>query len=149
MNISWPGDETRDITNKIRDAVGRDVSFYIVASSYECPVCGINPMTGTAIDPLCLTCSGDGIIQELAEENINAHVTWKYLDNLNWYPGGQVFEGDCRVQIEYTQSNLDIIDITKFIVVDGKQMTINKPIYRGSPINRILLDLIERDKDNE
>jgi len=149
FNINWPSN-TKDITDAIREAIGRNVDFYTVASSYECPTCGYNPVTEAALDPLCITCSGFGIIEELEATQVLAHVTWGGMDNLGWVTGGQLFQGDCRIQIEYTVSNNNLVDNARFIIVDGKEMKVDDKRYRGVPsINRILVDLYERDKDNE
>jgi hypothetical protein len=64
---------------------------------------------------------------------------------LNWATGGQIFEGDCRVQVAYTAELADSLDYLDYVVVDNKEMTMRKKIYRGVPaINRILMDLEER-----
>lgn len=149
VQISWPSN-TKEVIDAIRGTIGRNVDFYVVASSYECPTCGYNPVTGAALDALCPTCSGEGLIEVLESTTVSGHVTWGHADNLNWVTGGQLFEGDCRVQIEYTTDNDSMVENARFVIVDGKQMVVDKKIYRGVPqINRILVDLYERDKDNE
>lgn len=148
--ITWPSN-TVTIIDDIRDAIGREVTFYVVASSYECPVCGLDPVTNTAIDSFCPTCSGAGIIVIFSGVPINAHVTWGYSEHLGWVQGGQIDEGDCRVQIKYTIANESTVDSAKWVVVDGREMQFKgggRKILRGvKPINRILVDLIEKERE--
>ncbi len=95
----------------------------------------------------CPVCSGLYWIPIYSGYTISGHVTWGASDSMNWYTGGQVFEGDCRVQIEYTDDIITVINNTDYVMVDGKKMDIRKTILRGvKELNRILLDLIERKK---
>jgi hypothetical protein len=67
---------------------------------------------------------------------------------MDWATGGQIYEGDCRAQIKYTVANLSLVEDAKWLVIDGKKMSIIKVIYRGVPqVNRILLDLREEGKE--
>ena len=78
---------------------------------------------------------------------IIAHITWGNVDELSWSSGGYQFDGDARVQIEYTISNLDIVDRSVYVHVDSKIMEIKNFILRGvQSINRILIDMIEKEK---
>jgi len=146
VTISFPSD-TFTIIDDIRDAIGRDITFFYIYSSMPCPICDLNPVTNVSIDAFCPTCSGAYWIPLYSGENIEAHITWGYSEQLGWVKGGQLDEGECRVQIKYTVANLSIIDKTKWIDVDGKNMQIIKKTLRGVPqLNRILIDLIEREE---
>lgn len=145
--ITWPSN-TVTVIDEIRDAIGRDVTFYVVASSYECPTCGLDPVTNTAINSFCPTCSGVGLITILSGVVVNAHVTWGHSEQLGWVSGGQLDMGDCRVQIKYTVANENTVDTAQYVVVDNRVMQIIKKILRGvKPINRILIDLIEKSNE--
>ena len=147
MPITWPSN-TVTIIDEIRGAIGRDVTFIVLASSVPCPVCSLDPVTNTSTDSFCLVCSGVYHIPVYSGYTTSGHVTWGKLDKLEWLSGGQYYDGDCRVQIKYTTEHVTIVDNTKWLEVDGKQMEIKKRIYRGvQPLNRILLDLIERDNN--
>jgi len=146
-SISWPSN-TVTVIDDIRDAIGREVIFFVVASSYACPTCGVDPITDTALDPYCLTCSGIGYIVILSGVPLMAHVTWGHSELMGWYAGGQIDHGDCRVQIKYTVANEATVDGAKYVVVDNRVMQIMRKILRGvQPINRILIDLIEKERE--
>ncbi len=148
MTITWPSN-TVEIIDEIRYAIGRNVTFYVVDSSTPCPVCDIDPVTNTSIDPFCLTCSGVGYLYTYSGVAVSGHVTWAFSELLSWQSGGKQFEGDCRVQVKYTVANLDAVENSKWVEVDGKQMFVIKKTLRGvQPINRILVDLIERNQEN-
>lgn len=143
----WPSNTT-SVIDDIRGAIGRTVTFHVVASSYECPACGLDPVTGTAINSFCTVCSGNGIIAVLSGVEVSGHITWGFSELLGWKTGGQLDDGECRVQIKYTIANELLVDNSKFVTVDGREMLISKRILRGVPqINRILIDLIEKDKE--
>lgn len=141
-------DNTKEIIDEIRGIIGRDVTFVVVASSTPCPACGVNPITNTAINSFCTVCSGEGYIYTYQDYVLSGHVTWGNADIFNWYSAGQFFDGDARVQIEYTPLNVTIVDSSVWVEVDGKQMQVKKKVLRGvRPLNRILVDLIERNRE--
>ena len=148
MPITFPSSNTtRDITNQIRDAIGRDVTFYVTMES-DCPTCTIDPVSNTSVDSFCPTCSGVGYLHTLSGYTVNAHVTWGKHDILNWQSAGQLFDGDCRIQVEYLPSTVSVLDMSPYVVVDGKKLSIKNKILRGVPsINRILIDLIESESE--
>jgi len=149
MNILFPSD-TKDVIDKIRAVIGRDVEFIIVASSIPCEDCSLDPIANTSTDSFCTTCSGSYWIPVYSGSTVSAHVTWGQADMLNWQSGGQLYDGDCRIQIEKTDSNMLLLDNIHSIVVDERIMEVKKTTFRGfQPLNRILIDLIEKDKDEE
>lgn len=146
MIITFPED-TKTVIDAIRGAIGRDVTFWTVVSSTACPVCSLDIVTNTSTDSFCETCEGLYWIPVASGTTISGHVTWGHSDNMQWESGGQWYEGDCRVQIEYTDDNLILSDTAYEVTVDDKTMEIKKKILRGVPdLNRILLDLIEKEK---
>lgn len=146
MNIVFPNNTT-EIIDAIRGAVGRDVTFYYVYSSSPCPICTLDPVTNTSTNSFCLVCSGTYWIATLSGYVVSGHITWGQADMLQWNTGGQYYNGDVRVQVKYTPELVTILDETEYVLVDGKSMQINSRMYRGVPqINRILLDLIEQEK---
>lgn len=145
--ITFPSNTT-DVIDAIRGAIGRDVFFHVPYSSSPCPVCDINPITNESTNPFCLTCSGIGYIYYYNDVSVSGHINWGHSERLGWVQGGTLFDGDCLVQIKYTPENITVVDTAKWVIVDGKVMTVKDKILRGvKNINRILLNLIERDKE--
>ncbi|MEM4134614.1 MAG: hypothetical protein QXV73_05395 [Candidatus Micrarchaeia archaeon] len=143
--ITFPNN-TVEIIDQIRNAIGRPVTFQFTVSGVVCPTCGVNPYTDTGVDPFCPTCSGIGYIYLFDYVTITGHVTWGHNDLPNWVTGGQYFTGDCVVQVKYTDYTKDILEKTEYVYVDGMKMRITSKILRGVPgINRILLDLKQED----
>jgi hypothetical protein len=148
MNITFPTD-TYETIDAIRGAIGRDVEFYVPSLS-GCSICDLDPVTNTSTDSFCDVCSGNYWIKTYSIITLSGHITWGPADVLQWHPGGQLFDGDCRVQIKYTEVNKETSEDADYIVVDDKQLEIKRSTLRGVPsINRILLDCIEKDRDNE
>jgi hypothetical protein len=145
MDISFP-DNTTEIIDAIRGAIGRPIVIQVVASSIVCPTCGFNPVTEDALDPFCPTCSGDGLIFTYDYITVSGHVTWGWRDLPNWVTGGQYFTGDCVVQIKFTDEILDAVKRAKYFYVDGTKMVFQKYVFRGVPeVNRIIIDLRQEE----
>lgn len=146
MGIIFPSN-TKDIIDDIRDAIGREVIFNVIASSTACPVCELDPVTNTSTDSFCLTCNGTYWIPVYSGVALTGHVAWGKSDQMRWETGGQWYEGSCGVQIEYSTENMDVVNDAIYVTVDEKEMEIRKTMMRGvKPINRILIDLIEKEK---
>jgi hypothetical protein len=144
MSITFPSD-TKDTIDAIRNAIGREITFMREVKT-DCPVCTIDPFTGNSTNPFCVTCSGKGYTVVYSGAGVKAHITWGGNDQLGWVSGGQMQEGDCRVQVEYTSTNVNLIEDADYVLVDGKRMSVTKQILRGvQPINRILLDLNQEE----
>lgn len=152
MNITWNTAQDREVTNAIRDAIGRNVTFWLISSTTNCtqPGCDLDPVTNTSTNSFCPVCSGNYFIYTYSGEIIKAHVTWGYSEQLGWVVGGQIPEGECRVQIEYTPHNVYVADNAKWVTVDSREMQIvggrGRRILRGvQELNRILIDLVEKE----
>lgn len=149
MNIVWP-DNTTEIIDKIRGAIGRDVTFYVVASSTPCPTCSLDPITNESTDSFCPTCSGIYWIPVYSGYTVSGHITWGNMDTLQWITTGQYFDGNARVQIKYTPESLSIVEQTQdsgYVVVDNESMEIKSILLRGvKNINRILINLIKKER---
>jgi hypothetical protein len=142
--ILWPTQFENQLISDIRNAIGREITFYVVASSIPCPICVLDPITDTSTDSFCEICSGSYWIPQYSGVSLNAHITWGGTDQLQWQTGGQLFDGDCRVQIEYTPENVLVVESSKWLVVDGKRLAQSKIHLRGvQSLNRILVDCIE------
>ena len=142
--ITFPED-TEATIDSIRDAIGRPTEWHTVTLS-GCSLCELDPITNTSIDSFCPICSGAYWLPSYTINTISGHVTWGYSEQLGWVTGGQLAEGECRVQIKYTIANLDIIENAEKIFVDGKEMQMEKKTLRGvKNINRILIDLNEKE----
>lgn len=146
MDIIWPTNTT-EVIDAIRGAIGRIVHFYIVASSIECTVCELDPITGTSTNSFCETCSGLYYIPVYSGVSVSGHVTHGPTDELFWTTGGKLYEGEARVQVKYTQDILNTVDSAVYVVIDNKQFEVKNKDLRGTPqLNRILVNLKEREK---
>ena len=119
----------------------------VTVSSIACTAsgCSLDPITDTGTNSFCVTCSGLYWIPVFSNYSVNAHITWGNADQLNWVTGGQLIDGDCRVQVKYTSELITELDRTDYVIVDEKNFEINSKIYRGVPeLNRVLIDLIEK-----
>ena len=146
--ITFPSN-TSEIISEIRKAVGRDVTFVTVPSSSPCPICSLDPITNTSTDSFCYYCSGDFWVPIYSSYVTIAHILWRPFDFVSWQRAGQLFDGDCRLQLEYTPENITVLDITSYVVVDDKRLEIKRKEFRGVPeINRVILDLIESEKED-
>ena len=142
--ITFPED-TEATIDSIRDAIGRPTEWHTVTLS-GCSICELDPINNTSTDSFCSVCSGAYWLPSYTVNVISGHVTWGYSEQLGWVTGGQLAEGECRVQIKYTVANLDIIENAEKIFVDGKEMQMEKKTLRGvKNINRILIDLNEKE----
>lgn len=146
MVIVFP-EGTESIINGIRNAIGRPVIFYVVASSTACPDCFLDPITNTSDDSFCTTCEGVYWIPVLSGVTISAHISWGKSDQARWETGGVWYEGSCGLQIERTDANIIVVESAVSVTVDEKEMEIRKIIHRGvKNLNRLLLDVIELEK---
>jgi len=146
--IVWPSD-TVDVIDGIRHAIGRDITFIVIASEYPCPTatCNLDPVTDLSTDSFCQVCSGAYWIPVYSGYVCSGHITWAPSDFANWYTGGIQVEGTCRVQIKYTPEAYTVVDEAVWVEVDNKIMQINRKMLRGvQPVNRILIDLDEKEK---
>lgn len=132
--------DTRDMINKIRESIGRVVTFYYEDGYTTCPTCDLDPTTGLSTDSFCPTCSGLYYIPNILSSGIMAHITWKPSEKISIIPAGGFIEGDVRLQIEYTLDTSFVVDRTKYVIVDGKSFEVLSYDLRGVPeINRIVL----------
>ncbi len=142
MNISFPSD-TKDVIDAIRNAIGRAATLY-TRIEIVCPTCGIDPLSGQALNSFCPTCSGFGYTYTLSGTVLSGHVNYGKLDDFGWATGGQYPLGDATFQVEYTSSNLTLVDNAKYFEIDDKKFHALKKILRGVPtLNRIILILEE------
>lgn len=147
FNVTWPTDFEVEVVDAIRGGIGRETLWWTPISVSGCSVCSYDPINDSSTDSFCPTCSGEYWITTYSGISISGHVTWGYSELLGWQTGGQLDEGECRVQIKYTIANLAAVENAKWVEVDGKRMQIIKRILRGvQSINRILVDLIEFEK---
>jgi hypothetical protein len=141
---------TAQVISDIINTIGRDVTFYVAALS-ACSYSGdsLDPITNTSTNSFCPVCSGQWWIQTLSGYTTKAHITWKFADLKQWETGGWNFVGDGIIKVMYSGSIMDIIDSSEYVVVDDKQVNIEKITLLGVPaLNRIILDFKERKKIN-
>lgn len=141
--ITFPSN-TAEIIDSIRGAIGRDVYFY-TEEKIPCSACDLDPVTDTSLNSFCLVCSGLGYTYTYEYTQVSGHVTHNPQDVMKWTAGGQLYEGDCRVQIKFTEEYKTLVEGASYVIVDGDKYDVHKKIYRGVPsINRILIDLKQR-----
>jgi hypothetical protein len=146
MVITFPAD-TETTIDAIREAIGRNINL-VTVSAIACTAsgCGLDPVTNTSVNSFCVTCSGLYWIPNFTNYAVKAHITWGNAEELNWVTGGQIFEGDCRIQVKYTSEILAELERTEYVEVDGKNFEIKSKIYRGVPeLNRVIIDLLEKE----
>ena len=141
----YPSD-VRETIEAIIGQIGREVEFFYIYSSYGCPVCDLDPVTDTSVDSFCPTCSGEYWIDVYSGVTMSAHVTWKFDYQNEFEPGGRYFVGDARVKVMHTSEREAIIKETKYLIVDGKTMNVEKTTLLGAPVNRIVVDVKEREE---
>jgi hypothetical protein len=147
FSVSWPTTFETSVVDGIRNAIGRDVTFFVITSGAPCPVCDLDPITNTSTDSFCIICSGAYWIYTYSGVDIFSHITWGFSEQLGWVSGGTQDEGDCRIQIKYTPENIVTVETAQWVEVDGKVMQITKKILRGvQTLNRIILNLIEKER---
>lgn len=146
MSITFPSG-TSDIITQIRNAVGRLITFNRVISQSGCSACSIDPVTNVSTNSFCSECGGKYWIDVISGTNINAHVRWRSENQDKRYPGGYLYDGDCTAQIEYTDTNMTIIDETNIVVVDNRELSIKEINPKGVPeLNRIIIVLEEEGR---
>lgn len=143
FSVSFP-DNTEEVIDAIRGTIGRLVIFYTQVSVSGCVAsgCSLDPISRKSINSFCATCGGDYFIPVYSGIAISGHVTWQGADLFDWQTGGQLFEGDCRVQIKNTAEHRNIISTSGYVVVDDREFRIKSKLFRGVPEpNRIIVDL--------
>jgi len=76
ININWNSEQEIEVIDAIRGAIGRDVTFNIVASSTGCPDCSLDPVTNTSTDSFCQTCDGKYWIPVYSGVVVSGHITY-------------------------------------------------------------------------
>lgn len=147
MAIYWP-DNTPDVIDEIRDAIGRDVTLFTTVSGIPCTVsgCDLDPVTNLSTNQFCPTCDGDYWINTASGLVVNAHVRMKNVDIPIWTVGGFIVDGDAQIQIKYTVANIQAIDNVEYIIADGKEFLKKDISLRGVPqVNRIVVTMVEKE----
>lgn len=143
MTIKWPSN-TKDIIDEIRGVIGRDVEFVKNYPGENCPLCSLDPLTRVSTDPFCPICSGHYYITTTSSYLVPAHINWTSVDGSRFEPGGRIHSGDCKITVEYTDENLDLVNTAAYIVVDEKIMYVEKYDLKGvQALNRIAVELMQ------
>ena len=147
MTIAPFPNNTRQQIEEMIEQDGRPVTFYIVESTTECPMCSLDPISNTSTDSFCPTCSGEYWIPVYSGWTITAHVTWGKADNRAWETGGMLDNGDCSVKFMYSGAYQNFVEISEYAIIDSRIMDVQRVIPRGVPeINRLIVELKEREK---
>lgn len=148
MTITWP-DNTVEIIDAIRGAIGREIILNIAISGIPCPniTDSLDPVTNLSTNQFCPTCHGVYWLNSVSGVTLSAHVTWKGGDMPLWFPGGFVIDGDCLVQIKYTEETMSWVDIAESFDIDDRSLIKKSVTLRGVPEpNRILVTLVQKDR---
>lgn len=147
MQIIWPSN-TVEVIDEIREVIGRNV-IVDIPYTVACSACSLDPITNTSTDSFCNVCDGVYWIPTLSGMTILAHITWGPSDQLGWITGGQLLEGECRIQIKNTPDNLYAVLSGVNYYVDDKIMYKKNTVQRGvKELNRIIINLKERGNDD-
>lgn len=139
---------TRDVINDIINEDGRPVSFFVVDTVTACPACTLDPVSDTSTDSFCPTCSGMYWIYTYSGWEVVAHVTWGKSESRAWETGGMLDNGDCTVKFIYSGGYEDIVHSSQYVIVDGREMDVERIILRGVPeVNRIIVSLKEKERE--
>lgn len=127
--------------------IGRDVDIFYVYSTMACPNPddSLDPITNTSTNSFCQVCSGHYWIDVWSGVVWSGHISWKFDFRNEFETGGRVFLGDAQVKVMYSDDRESILKTPRtYLVVDGKTMDIIKETLLGTPINRVILDVKER-----
>lgn len=153
MDIVFP-EGTFATINKIRNIVGRGVTFTTIAGQITCPSgCTLDPVTNTSVDSFCSGCDGKYWVTTYSGYLVSGHVRWTDADRDVYSEGGKVPEGDCRVTIAYSSTNLGYVEDAYTVTVDDKVMYVDKFRLKGirgpneeHEPSRIMVQLLEEER---
>jgi len=146
MVILWPTNTT-EVIDEIRNTIGRDIVIYGPVSGIPCTAgCTRDPVTNLSTDQFCQICFGNYWLGTASGITCSAHITWRGGDVPVWMPGGQIVDGDCRVQIKYTVTMMEHVDNSTYFVVDDREFIKQDISLRGVPdVNRIVITLVQKE----
>jgi hypothetical protein len=146
--ISFP-DNTKQIIDNIRGAIGRNINIGTTILGSECPACTIDPLTNMSSDPFCSTCSGYGYLTSISGTTVSAHVNWNVLGSKEYHSGGFIEVGDCIATIEFSEELLSVIENADYFEIDDEKVFLKEYDLRGVPdINRIRMYLQQDPVDD-
>jgi|SRR5688572_8959234 len=130
-----------DIISAIIDAVGRNIVLTYVSARGPCSVCNNN-------DPFCATCLGNQTVDTVSTKTVKANIRWKSSDRKVYRANGQEVEGDCTAHFmpDSVEDFDDLDELLKKIIsvtVDGRILALRRWYFKGSPVNRVYLVLVQ------
>lgn len=142
----FPSD-TREQIEFIITQIGRPVDFYLVPTYSGCDLCSLDPVSQTSVDSFCPQCSGLFWIPIYSSFSPVAHVTYGQVDDKMWVTGGIVDNGMVTVKFMTSGWLEDAVNLTEFVVVDGREYDVVSVDVRGvQQTNRILVKLKEKER---
>lgn len=144
ITITAPSNQFKfDVVDSIIGAVSRPITLIYVDHTGLCITC-------SGIDPFCITCSGNQIVEYETQIEKDAAIRWGPSEKKIYTPNGQYVEGDCKViySIEDLEDNDILLRSVKKVIVDKRTCILDKWYYKGSPINRCYL-ILNEDKMDE
>ena len=147
MIATWPTNTT-DITDQIRDAIGRNITIYTTISGIPCTFSGdsLNPVTNLSTNQYCPVCGGNYWLETISGVEVLAHIRTRQVDTPVFEVGGYLVDGDALVQFKHTVANMEYVNNSSYFVVDNREYIKKAIDLRGVPeINRILVTLQEKE----
>ena len=141
-------ENTKEVIDSIRGAIGRDITIFYASSGVTCSACDLDTITGRSLDPFCPVCDGDGNIEVQANVIVPAHVLWNNVNTPYNTATGRIFTGDCKATVEYTVDMVTVIEASDYFLVDDRKLFLVDYDLRGvKDINRIAINLKQDPRD--
>ncbi len=132
FSITWPPN-TRAVIDKIREAIGREITIYVTVTGVVCTTsgCSLDPVTNLSTDPFCPGCEGNYWVDTISGWTCSAHIRWRQTDQPLWTAGGIIDEGDCKVTIANSGVALYNVQHSKYFVVDDIDLYMKSYFLKG------------------
>ena len=141
--ITFP--DTKNLIDSIRGVIGRDITVYNRYDLGPCPACGKDTLFGDSLDPFCVLCSGTGVLSVVSGTTLSGHVLWGKANSEYKSPAGKIFIGDCKVTVEFTEENLQKIEMASKFTVDNKDLYLIDYDLKGVPSPNRITCYLEQD----
>lgn len=140
--------KSRETIEAMIREIGREVTFYVIATISGCSLCSLDPITNTATDSFCPSCAGEYWIPVYSGVTYSGKVSWGLSEQKDWVTAGLIDTGDCQVTIMHTADAERVVHSSEYVIVDNREMDVKNIILRGVPqINRILIALKEKERE--
>lgn len=131
------------IISDIIHAVGRNITLTCVTTRTNCPVCNNT-------NPFCTTCHGNPTFDITETHTVLANVKWRSSNKKIYRPEGQDADGDCIVH--FLIDSAEAYEVTDALLKTVTSVTVDRRVcalkhwyYKGAPINRAVLVLVQTE----